>query len=82
MTNELHLDEFRILDVKKDKDGSKLYLVEPDGEDTACINCGSVNTVRVLPSFGCPVALMISSNCLIQTTKTAAYLCDTRPFEV
>ena len=91
MTNELHLDEFRILDVKKDKDGSKLYLVEPDGEDTACINCGSVNTVRNgtltryvrdLPSFGCPVALMISSNCLIQTTKTAAYLCDTRPFEV
>ena len=62
MTNELHLDEFRILDVKKDKDGSMLYLVEPDGEDTACINCGSVNTVRNgtliryvrdLPSFGC-----------------------------
>lgn len=40
MTNELHLDEFRILDVKKDEDGSMLYLVEPDIEETACLNCG------------------------------------------
>lgn len=29
MTTELHLDEFRILEVKKDEDGSMLYLVEP-----------------------------------------------------
>lgn len=68
MTNELHLDEFRIIDVKKDRDGSMLYLVEPDGEETACLSCGSVNTVcngtltryvRDLPSFGSPVGLMV-----------------------
>lgn len=61
MTTELHLDEFRILEVKKDEDGSMLYLVEPEEEETACLNCGSINTVcngtltryvRDLPSFG------------------------------
>lgn len=71
MTNELHLDEFRILDVKKDEDGSMLYLVEPDNEETECINCGSINTVcngtltryvRDLPSFGHSVALMVKQH--------------------
>lgn len=68
MTNELHLDEFKILDVKRDEDGSMLYFVEPDGEEIACLSCGSINTVcngtltryvRDLPSFGNPVALMV-----------------------
>ena len=71
MTNELHLDEFRILDIKKDEDGSMLYLVEPDIEETACLNCGSINTVcngtltryvRDLPSFGNSVALMVKQH--------------------
>ena len=71
MTNELRLDEFKILDVKKEKDGSILYYVEPEIEDTACMRCGSISTVcngtvtryvRDLPSFGSPVALMVKQH--------------------
>ena len=71
MTNELQLDEFRIIDVKKGEDDSMLYLVEPDGEETACLNCGSVNTVcngtltryvQDLPSFGNSVSLMVKQH--------------------
>ena len=71
MTNELHLDEFRILDVKKEEDGSMLYTVEPENEETVCTNCGSINTVsngtitryvRDLPSFGHSIALMVKQH--------------------
>lgn len=71
MTNELHLDEFRILDIRKDEDGSMLYLVEPEEEETVCLNCDSSDTVRNgtltryvrdLPSFGQSVRLMVKQH--------------------
>lgn len=68
MANELHLDEFKIIGIDRSDDGSLVYKVEPENEEAACLNCGSINTVcngtltryvRDLPSFGHQVALLV-----------------------
>ena len=68
MENELHLNEFRIIRRDDSEEGFLTYYVEPEEEETVCLHCSSVNTVRNgtlsryardLPAFGKQVALMV-----------------------